>query len=109
MITEAQLLRRQIARRCIYGLDINPLAVELSRLALWIHTFVPGLPMSSLDHGLVLGNSLTGIGTIGEALDAIGAGGLLEPLMLVGMGGAVAFIVFSILQPIMSMGSFGGK
>ncbi|MFG6491272.1 Eco57I restriction-modification methylase domain-containing protein [Microbacterium sp. P03] len=71
MITEAQLLRRQIARRCIYGLDINPLAVELSRLALWIHTFVPGLPMSSLDHGLVLGNSLTGIGTIEEALDAL--------------------------------------
>jgi len=34
---------------------------------------------------------------------------LLEPLMLVGMGGSVAFIVFSILQPIMSMGSFGGK
>lgn len=70
-ITEAQLLRRQVARRCIYGLDINPLAVELSRLALWIHTFVPGLPMSSLDHGLVLGNSLTGIGTVEEALDAL--------------------------------------
>ncbi|MFB8146643.1 Eco57I restriction-modification methylase domain-containing protein [Microbacterium sp. NPDC056003] len=70
-ITEAQLLRRQVARRCIYGLDINPLAVELSRLAIWIHTFVPGLPMSSLDHGLVLGNSLTGIGTIEEALDAL--------------------------------------
>lgn len=70
-ITEAQLLRRQVARRCIYGLDINPLAVELSRLALWIHTFVPGLPMSSLDHGLVLGNSLTGVGTIEEALDAL--------------------------------------
>lgn len=34
---------------------------------------------------------------------------LLEPLMLVGMGGSVAFIVFSILQPIMSLGSFGGK
>ncbi|MHA6695298.1 Eco57I restriction-modification methylase domain-containing protein [Homoserinimonas sp. A520] len=70
-ITEAQLLRRQVARRCIYGLDINPLAVELSRLALWIHTFVPGLPMSSLDHGLVLANSLTGIGTVEEALSAL--------------------------------------
>ena len=34
---------------------------------------------------------------------------LLEPLMLVLMGGSVAFIVFSILQPIMGMGSFGGK
>jgi len=70
-IEPAALLRRQIARRCIYGLDINPLAVELARLALWIHTFVPGLPMSNLDHGLVCANSLTGVGTIQEALNAL--------------------------------------
>jgi hypothetical protein len=70
-VDEVGLLRRQVARRCIYGLDINPMAVELARLALWIHTFVPGLPMSNLDHGLVNANSLTGIGTIGEALDAL--------------------------------------
>ena len=37
-VDEVGLLRRQIARRCIYGLDINPMAVELARLALWIHT-----------------------------------------------------------------------
>jgi hypothetical protein len=70
-IEDASLLRRQIARRCIYGLDINPLAVDLARLALWIHTFVPGLPMSSLDHGLVCANSLTGIGTVNEAYVAL--------------------------------------
>ena len=63
-IDDALLLRRQIARRCVYGIDINPLAVELSRLALWIHTFVPGLPMSALDHNLVCANSLTGIGSV---------------------------------------------
>jgi hypothetical protein len=80
-ITEAQLLRRQVARRCVYGLDINPLAVELSRLALWIHTFVPGLPMSSLDHGLVLANSLTGIGTVDAAINALAVGDLLAPLI----------------------------
>lgn len=74
-VDEVGLLRRQVARRCIYGLDINPMAVELSRLALWIHTFVPGLPMSNLDHGLVNANSLTGIGTIEEALDALVPGG----------------------------------
>lgn len=77
-ITEGQLLRRQVARRCIYGLDINPLAVELSQLALWIHTFVPGLPMSSLDHGLVLANSLTGIGTIDEALGVLDQGDMFR-------------------------------
>jgi hypothetical protein len=70
-IESSALLRRQIARRCIYGIDLNPLAVELSRLALWIHTFVPGLPMSSLDHNLVCGNSLTGIGNVREALDVL--------------------------------------
>ncbi|MFG1888146.1 Eco57I restriction-modification methylase domain-containing protein [Micromonospora sp. NPDC049051] len=72
-IEPSALLRRQIARRCIYGLDLNLMAVELARLGIWIHTFVPGLPMSALDHGLVVGNSLTGIGTIDEVLD------ILEP------------------------------
>lgn len=73
-VDNVALLRRQIARRCIYGLDINPMAVELARLAMWIHTFVPGLPMSNLDHGLVCANSLTGIGTVDEALDALQPG-----------------------------------
>lgn len=67
----SSLLRRQIARRCIYGLDINPIAVELARVSIWIHTFVRGLPMSSLDHNLVCANSLTGIGSIDEALDVL--------------------------------------
>jgi hypothetical protein len=80
-INEAQLLRRQIARRCVYGLDINPLAVELSQLAIWIHTFVPGLPMASLEHNLVRANSLTGIGTIDEAIQALGVGELLGRLI----------------------------
>ena len=70
-IETGALLRRQIARRCIYGLDLNLIAVELARLGIWIHTFVPGLPMSALDHNLVVGNSLTGIGTIDEVLDVL--------------------------------------
>ena len=65
-IEDGQLLRRMIARRCIYGVDLNPLSVQLARLAIWIHTFVPGLPLSVLDHSLVHGNSLVGIGTIEE-------------------------------------------
>ncbi len=70
-IDRSALLGRQIARRCVYGLDINDIAVELARLAIWVRTFVPGLPMSSLDHQLVCGNSLTGIGTIEEAIEAL--------------------------------------
>jgi hypothetical protein len=73
-VDEIGLLRRQVARRCIYGLDTNSMAVELARLALWIHTFVPGLPMSNLDHGLINADSLTGIGTVDEALDVLHPG-----------------------------------
>jgi hypothetical protein len=70
-IDDGMLLRRQIARRCIYGIDINEIAVELARLAVWIHTFVAGLPLSFLNHGLIHGNSLTGVGTLGEIIEAI--------------------------------------
>jgi hypothetical protein len=70
-IETTSLLRRQVARRCIYGVDLNHISVELARLAIWIHTFVPGLPLSFLDHRLVCGNSLTGIGTIDEAIEIL--------------------------------------
>ena len=70
-IEPASLLRRQIARRCIYGLDINEMAVELSRLAIWIHTFVPGLPMSNLNHGLIHANSLTGVSNVDQAVSIL--------------------------------------
>ncbi len=65
-LEDTQFLRRQIARRCIYGVDLNPVAVNLARLSIWVHTFVPGLPLSLLDHNLVEGNSLVGIGRVLE-------------------------------------------
>ncbi len=65
-IEDTQLLRRLIARRCIYGVDLNPVSVNLARLSIWIHTFVAGLPLSLLDHNLVVGNSLVGIGRLSE-------------------------------------------
>ena len=67
-IESGSLLRRQVARHCVYGVDLNPIAVELARLAVWVHTFVPGLPLSFLDHNLVCGNSLTGVGTLDEVV-----------------------------------------
>lgn len=70
-IEDAQLTRRLIAKRCIFGVDLNPMAVELARLSIWIHTFVPGLPLSFLDRNLVIGNSLIGIGTLDEAKEEI--------------------------------------
>ena len=65
------LLRRLIARRCTYGVDINEVAVQLARLGIWIHTFVPGLPLSLLDRNLIHGNSLVGIGQLDEFHEAI--------------------------------------
>ena len=70
-ITAEAILRRQIARRCIYGIELNDMAAELARLAIWIRTFVPGLPMSSMRRNLVHGNSLVGITRIDEAVAII--------------------------------------
>ncbi len=66
------LLRRQIARRSIYGVDLNPIAVQLARLSLWTHTFVPGLPLSFLNHNLICGDSLVGVSTLQEAAEVLG-------------------------------------
>ena len=70
-VESTSLLRRQVARHCIYGVDRNRVAVELARLSIWVHTFVPGLPLSLLDHNLICGDSLTGVGTLDEAVAAI--------------------------------------
>ena len=67
-IERTSLIRRQVARHCMYGVDLNRVAVELARLAIWVHTFVPGLPLSFLDHNLVCGNSLTGVGNLDEVI-----------------------------------------
>lgn len=73
-IETGSLLRRQVARHCVYGIDRNHVSVELARLAVWIHTFVPGLPLSFLDHNLVTGDSLTGVGTLAEVVTALDPG-----------------------------------
>ena len=54
------LLRRQIASRCLFGVDMNPMAVQLARLSLWLATLSADKPLSFLDHHLVTGNSLVG-------------------------------------------------
>lgn len=53
--------RRLIARRCLYGVDINPLAVELAKLSIWLVTLAEGKPFGFLDHNLRAGDSLLGI------------------------------------------------
>jgi hypothetical protein len=53
-------LKRHVAERCIYGVDLDPLAVELCRLALWIETLDPELPFTFLNHKIKCGNGLVG-------------------------------------------------
>jgi hypothetical protein len=52
--------RRQVAQRCIYGVDINPLATELAKVSLWLRTLAAEQPLAFLDHHLKTGNSLVG-------------------------------------------------
>ncbi len=54
------VLRRYVVERCIYGVDLDPLAVELCRLALWIETMDRNIPFSFLDHKIKCGNALLG-------------------------------------------------
>jgi hypothetical protein len=53
-------LRREIASRCLFGVDLNPMAVQLARLSLWLATLAADRPLSFLDHHLVAGHSLVG-------------------------------------------------
>jgi hypothetical protein len=53
-------LKRYVVERCLYGVDIDPLAVELARLSLWVETMDRTLPFGFIDHKLKLGNSLVG-------------------------------------------------
>ncbi len=52
--------KRMVAERCIYGVDINPTAVELAKLSMWLFTMDRGRPLSFLDHHLKNGNALVG-------------------------------------------------
>ncbi|MEU0224754.1 DNA methyltransferase [Streptomyces sp. NPDC006284] len=53
--------RRQIIEHCLYGVDINPMAVEMAKLSLWLVSMDPGRPFTFLDDRLVAGDSLLGV------------------------------------------------
>ena len=52
---------RDVIQNCIYGVDLNPLAVDLCKVALWIEGFCRGMPLNFLDHRIKCGNSLVGV------------------------------------------------
>lgn len=59
-LDDRHIIRRMILKRVIHGVDKNPMAVELAKVALWLHTFTVGAPLSFLDHHLRCGDALHG-------------------------------------------------
>ncbi len=60
-LSDQAIIRRMVLKRCIYGVDKNPLTVELAKVSLWLHSFTVGAPLSFLDHHLRCGDSLVGL------------------------------------------------
>ncbi|MCL4477069.1 MAG: N-6 DNA methylase [Nitrospirae bacterium] len=81
-LTEVNLIKRMVMKRCIYGVDLNDMAVELAKLSLWLDSFTLGAPLSFLDHHLKCGNSLVGtnINELEKALSGHLFAVNLEPL-----------------------------
>ena len=75
-LTDQAIIRRMVLKRCIYGVDKNPLTVELAKVSLWLHSFTVGAPLSFLDHHLRCGDSLLGLSVTEATADLNRLGGL---------------------------------
>ena len=71
---ERAAFRRAVAQRCIYGVDLNPTAVQLARLSLWLCTLAADRPLTFLDHHLRAGNTLAGARAVDVARQPPGPG-----------------------------------
>lgn len=73
-LDDRHIVRRMVLKKCVYGVDKNPMAVELAKVALWLHTFTVGAPLSFLDHHLRWGDSLHGekLDTARRDIEALG-------------------------------------
>ena len=78
-LDDRHIVRRMVLKRCVFGVDKNPMAVELAKVALWLHTFTVGAPLSFLDHHLRCGDSLFGL-WVRAGIDRAAAHG--APLLL---------------------------
>lgn|GEM_PF-227082 len=61
-LSNENIIRRIILKKCVYAVDINPLAIELLKVSLWLHSFMIGMPLAFIDHHVKTGNSLLGEG-----------------------------------------------
>src|SRR5206468_7092383 len=60
------LARRLVADRCLYGVDRNPMAVEMAKLSLWLITLAKDRPFTFVDHALRCGDSLLGVTSLAQ-------------------------------------------
>ena len=84
-LTDQAIIRRMVLKRCIYGVDKNPLTVELAKVSLWLHSFTVGAPLSFLDHHLRCGDSLIGLRVTDAREDLRKLGGLLTASAVAGV------------------------
>ncbi len=74
-----QLAKRQVVEKCVYGVDRNPLAVEMAKLSLWLETLQKDRPFTFVDHALRVGDSLVGLTSVNELRHlALGQDGQLD-------------------------------
>ena len=83
-LTDQAIIRRMVLKRCIYGVDKNPLTVELAKVSLWLHSFTVGAPLSFLDHHLRCGDSLIGLRVRDAIRDLDRLGGLFATSAIAG-------------------------
>ena len=89
MLTDHAIVRRMVLKRCIYGVDKNPLTVELAKVSLWLHSFTVGTPLSFLDHHLRCGDSLVGLRVSETTNDLSRMGGLFASSAIAGAEASV--------------------
>ena len=102
------ICRRLVAVHCLYGVDRNPLAVELAKLSLWLESYAEGLPLTFLDHRLVHGDSLAGPFFAQLASLPVG-GGPLDPLLARGVAARLAAALQAALAEVRALQATVGR
>ncbi|HQP38985.1 MAG TPA: hypothetical protein PLI95_27560, partial [Polyangiaceae bacterium] len=102
------LCRRLVAVHCLYGVDKNPLAVELAKVSLWLESYAEGLPLTFLDHRLICGDSLTGP-FVEHLFTFPGSGKPVETNMDAGLNERLHSVLEKALQHVMDLETSVGK
>ena len=94
------IAKRKVVERCLFGVDVNPMAVELAKLALWLETVAINSPLAFLDHHLQAGDSL--IGARISQLDSLPGTALITGIFKTEIDTALP----SLLEPLTEIGNF---